>query len=60
MGDKCAKCGFLSIKSLSLTDDGKGPMFCRECKKEIRKDKKIDFRTIETYNQTKKHGGTNE
>ena len=36
-GPKCSRCKKITIKLLSLTDDGEGRRICKDCKREIRK-----------------------
>jgi len=44
---KCLKCHKVVVKLVSVTDDGKGVLMCRKCKKKIRsKNPNKDFRKI--------------
>jgi hypothetical protein len=33
----CSRCKRNTMKLISLTDDGKGKKYCKDCKREIRK-----------------------
>ena len=44
---KCPKCHKVVVKLVSVTDDGKGTLMCRRCKKKIRsKNSNKNFRKI--------------
>lgn len=36
-GTPCPKCKRLAVQLLSISDDGKGKRYCRDCKRKIRK-----------------------
>jgi len=35
---RCPECKKISVKLISISDDGKGKKVCRECKREIKKE----------------------
>jgi len=46
-GPKCPKCKGIVIKLISITDDGKGKKYCRDCKRKIRETyPEKDFRKV--------------
>ena len=50
---KCPKCKCYGYKLVSLTDDGKGKKYCRDCKRDIKKTyPKRNYSTIKKYEKS--------